>query len=479
MSVADLDQRCRPYEPHGACRQLFSCRDHEVAIAGPAGTGKTRAVLELILYWAEHYPGARILLCRATRMSMNESVLPIWEQHVLPEGHHVLVGPHRSNRQGYSFANGAQVILGGLDHSERLLSMELDAVCIFQAEEVGESDFELLVSRLRHDAIGYRQAVLDLNPTHPGHWVKQRCDEGRMTLLTSTHRDNPMLWSGGRWTPQGEEYMQRLQTLSGVQLARLYRGEWAGLSGLVYPGFRRDVHVVERFDPPWHRRLVAIDFGYSNPTAIVWAALDEDDRVYVYRVHYKPQTLVATWAEMINRCRAEDERAIKKGVVRWTFVADHDAEGRAQLAAAGIDTRSARKDILTGIEVVQQRLEVQGDAKPRLFVMKDSLAHPPDPQLRERHLPTDLVGEIERYQWAEPREGTNEKELPQDFANHAMDALRYLCMEAESPGVPLPTRRIPNPPKNPRWVYELDHRHVERLYDDHYHHGAPAYHAQG
>ncbi|MHC4611084.1 MAG: phage terminase large subunit, partial [Planctomycetota bacterium] len=209
INPADLDPRTRPYEPCGACRKLFHCRDHEVAIAGPAGTGKTRAALELILYWASHYSGARILLCRATRASMTESVLPIWEQHVLPDGHPVLVGPHRGNRQVYSFANGAQVILGSLDRSERLLSMELDAVVVFQAEEITESDFELLLSRLRHNAIGYRQAILDLNPTHPGHWIKLRCDEGKTTLLSSTHHDNPVLWDHKRneWTPQGREYM--------------------------------------------------------------------------------------------------------------------------------------------------------------------------------------------------------------------------------------------------------------------------------
>ena len=36
----------RPYGPRGAAAELFGCRDPEVLIEGPAGTGKTRAVLE-------------------------------------------------------------------------------------------------------------------------------------------------------------------------------------------------------------------------------------------------------------------------------------------------------------------------------------------------------------------------------------------------------------------------------------------------
>lgn len=460
-----LDPRCRAYEPHGACRELFLCRAPEVAIAGPAGTGKSRAVLERVLYWAEHHPGARILLVRKTRQSMNESILPIWEDHVLPDGHPARLGPHRANRQVYGFANGSQVILGGLDHAERLLSMELDCCCCFQAEEIHESDYELLLSRLRHNAIGYRQAVLDLNPSHPGHWIKLRADDGRLLLLTSTHRDNPVLWDAkrGDWTPEGREYMARLQTLTGVQLARLYRGEWAGLSGLVYPAWRRDVHLIERRPVPWRRRLVGIDFGFSNPTAIVWAAVDEDERAIVYRQHYRPRTLVATWAKEILRCQAEDQRGVI-GDIHWTFVADHDAEGRAQLAEAGISTDPASKAVLTGVEAVQRRLDVQGDGRPRLMVMADSLAHPPDAELRARHLPVDLVSEVERYQWSEPKDGANEKEEPQKFGDHAMDALRYLVMAAEH-GVTFTAPRIPARPWHEWNQRRQSSRQVQEFYD--------------
>jgi len=112
---------------------------------------------------------------------------------------------------------------------------------------------------------------------------------------------------------------------------------------------------------------------------------------------------------------------------------------------------------------VQQRLEVQADDKPRLMVMKDSLAHDPDPQVRERHLPTDLATEFVRYQWAEPREGTNDKELPQDFGDHALDALRYLCMAAESPGSPCRPRRIRNVTYD---LWAASSRHVADLYSD-------------
>ena len=38
----------RRFEPRGGNAELFRARDREILIEGPAGTGKTRAVLEMI-----------------------------------------------------------------------------------------------------------------------------------------------------------------------------------------------------------------------------------------------------------------------------------------------------------------------------------------------------------------------------------------------------------------------------------------------
>ena len=38
----------RPYRPYGAAYDMWCCRAPEVLIEGPAGTGKSRAVLEKI-----------------------------------------------------------------------------------------------------------------------------------------------------------------------------------------------------------------------------------------------------------------------------------------------------------------------------------------------------------------------------------------------------------------------------------------------
>ena len=375
---------------------------------------------------------------------MNDSILNLFEDFVLYEGHPALDGPHRSNRSRYCYANGSEIVLGSLDHRERLLSSEYDHICIFQAEEIHESDMEMLSTRLRRNTMGYHQLVCDLNPSHPAHWVRLRCLDGRMTMLTSVHQDNPLYYDHrlNEWTPEGVNYRAKLSGTTGVMRARYFLGEWVGMTGLVYPSWRREIHLIDQYVPQWTRRIVGIDPGYSNATAIVWACMDEDQRVIVYRLHYLSGRRFPTWVDEIMRCKSIDDAACPD--IHWEFVIDSaGADQRAQLEHVGLPLGYCRKDIMAGIEIIQQRLDVQGDGLPRLFVMRDCLAHKPSQELRERHLPYDLVSEIEQYSWAEPKPGSNNKEDPQEFGDHSLDALRYLCQAAEA-GISCRPNRIPN-----------------------------------
>jgi phage terminase large subunit len=72
----------KPYRPYGVAQGLLYCHAPEVLMEGPAGTGKTRALLEKANLCALKYPGMRALLVRKTRESMTESVL-------VPHAHNV------------------------------------------------------------------------------------------------------------------------------------------------------------------------------------------------------------------------------------------------------------------------------------------------------------------------------------------------------------------------------------------------------
>ena len=71
------------YTAYGNISRLFECKEPEIVLAGPAGTGKSRGNLEYLNYWASEYARCRILMLRKTRRSLTESGMVTLEQKVL------------------------------------------------------------------------------------------------------------------------------------------------------------------------------------------------------------------------------------------------------------------------------------------------------------------------------------------------------------------------------------------------------------
>src|SRR5260221_4133638 len=105
------------YTAYGAAAELFNCREKECLLAGPAGTGKSRAALEKLYAAAVKYPGMRGLIIRKTRASLSEAALQTWEEHVLPENSPLRNGVTRGARRSYVLRNGSEINMGGFEIS--------------------------------------------------------------------------------------------------------------------------------------------------------------------------------------------------------------------------------------------------------------------------------------------------------------------------------------------------------------------------
>ena len=418
----------RSYGPRGAAAELQNLTNPEIVISGPAGTGKSRACFEKIRLLAEEHAGARFLIVRKTRTSLTETGLVTWEKDVLGALHPlVLDGPRRQFRQSYVFPNKSEVVVGGMDKAGRILSGEFDVIFVQQAEELEESDWETLITRLRHGVVPYQQIIGDCNPDAPTHWLKQRCDAGTATMLESRHEDNPTLWDGGDWTEGGRAYISKLDRLSGARKERLRFGRWRQAEGAIYEQFDAAVHVVDRFNIPedW-RRIRVVDFGFTNPFVCQWWALDGDGRMYRYREIYMTNRTVKQHAEKINE--------LSKGERIEATICDHDAEDRATLHENGIITIAAKKDVSLGIDRTSERIGMRPGVEndePRIFFLRDSLVET-DAQLAEAKRPTCTEQEFDGYVWANHKT----KEVPVKKDDHGMDTTRYGVMYVDGgPGV--------------------------------------------
>jgi len=296
------------YQPRGAARQLFANKDREVLLAGPAGTGKSRACLEKLHLAALQRP-IRAAIIRKTRASLTQSALVTYRTKVLPQPSGVAF---HDTDQEFRYPSGARVVIRGLDDPEKVGSTEFDLVYVQEATELDENDWGMLLRGLRNNVLSYQQIMADCNPAFPQHWLKQRCDVGECTLLESRHEDNPLLFSDdGQATPFGTTYLQTLDSLHGYQYQRLRLGLWVAAEGMFFTEWDPAKHALEAFDIPksWPR-WVSVDWGYAVPFCALWHTRDPVTRqVYTYREIYAAEIREEQQAQRIRELSA-DERVL-------------------------------------------------------------------------------------------------------------------------------------------------------------------------
>lgn len=423
------------YEPRGGARELLSAKEQEIAIAGPAGTGKSLAMLQKAFYTSLMVPGCRSLIVRQTHASLTGSTLVTFEQQVaaaaLAERVVRWFGGSARKPAAYEFSNGAQILVGGLDRPEKFLSTEFSRIYVDEATQINLTALETLITRLRGNSDTYRQIIMACNPDHPKHWLKQRCDDRTARMIYSRHQDNPLLYAAdGTLTERGTDYMAKLDALTGVRRLRYRDGIWAASEGLVYEGWSEPVHLIDPFHVPdsW-TRYVSIDFGFTNPFVAQLFAEDPDGRLYLIREWVRTRMLVEDHAVVIR------DRLLVGQPRPRAIITDHDAEDRATLERKlGMSTQAAHKSVSDGIQAVGARLKAAGDGRPRLYVFRDALLER-DPEMDAAALPIGLAEEVAGYVWAvKPGNSGGLKEEPVKANDHSMDAGRYMVAARDLSG---------------------------------------------
>lgn len=419
----------RVYTPRGSARDVFTHREPEVVISGPAGTGKSRACLEKLHAVCLATPDVRALIVRKTMASLGSTGLVTFRTHVIAEseqaGHVTYYGGSAAEPVQFRYINGSRVVVGGMDKATKIMSSEYDLIFVQEATELTEDDWEALTTRLRNNQISFQQLLADCNPSTPTHWLKQRADNGTTLMLHADHRDNPVLFDDqGQLTDVGTDYMSKLDNLTGVRKERLRYGRWVAAEGLIYDDFDPNIHLVNKpWEPPagWDRYW-SVDFGYNNPFVCQFWAIDGDGRAYLYREVYRTHRTIDEHARdllvLYNKlnCRGREPKP-------QAIICDHDAGERAIFERElGMATTLAKKDVVSGIQAVQARLRPSGDGLPRLFLVRNARLER-DESLAGQGKPTSTAEEIPGYVWDTSR-GVREQPVKAD--DHGCDAMRYL-----------------------------------------------------
>lgn len=428
------------YRPRGSAISLFNCRDSEVLVSGPAGTGKSRACLEKLHILCLKHPGIACLIVRKTLASLGSTALKTFREIVACEAIEAGIveyyGGSAEKPPQYRYDNGSYIAIGGIDNPTKIMSSEYDMIYVQEAIELSIGDWESLTSRKRNWKLSFQQLIADTNPDKPSHWLQRRSRDGSLRIFESRHEENPELFDAdGKLTERGAEYMATLDRLTGVRRLRLKLGLWVAAEGVIFDEWDPAVNLVDRFTVPdsW-ARWWAVDFGYTHPFVLQRWAEDPDGRAYMYAEQYHTRKLVEDHARdaLSQVCPGAHPKAEPGTHGIWNepkpnaVVCDHQASDRATLERhLGLSTVAAYKSVTTGIQAVQGRIRPAGDSRPRVFVMRDSVFQV-DQERRESNLPICTADEFPSYVWAD-----STKEQPVKNLDDGMDTMRYFIAQRD------------------------------------------------
>jgi phage terminase large subunit len=351
-------------------------------LQGGTRSSKSYSALQWLLVRALTEPNIVISVVRKSFPSMRVSIMRDW-QTILKELGIWSDDEWSATEHIYTFDNGSMVEFMSIDNSEKRKGSSRDYLFVDECNELSREDwFQLFIRTRKKSIVAYNPSFGTTNyifteiHTHP-----------ESDLYISTYKDNPFL------ERQIIEEIERLQFVN---------PEYYKIYGLGLPGnnigtiFSADlVEVI-----PDEAEFVAfgMDFGFVNDPTTLVAVYKWRQNLYFEELLYKKGLVTS---DIINE--------LKRLEVERNPIWGDSAESRLieEIYRAGINIKPVKKgkdSIRMGIDIMHQH---------KLHVLKSSM---------------NIVKEFTEYVWTVDKNG-NFENVPVDYANHAIDAIRYVCME--------------------------------------------------
>ena len=182
------------------------------------------------------------------------------------------------------------------------------------------------------------------------------------------------------------------------RFAQEYMGEFKRVEGLVYKEFNRDKHIYKELPAlSWVEKIVGVDFGFTNPTAVYLIYKDYDNRYWIDYEWYKTGQTNDQVKEIIGDLKANK-----------VYPDPEAPEKIEELKREGINCLEVKKgkdSIKNGIAKLKELLK-----QNRLFISANC---------------PNLIWEFETYQYPDKRPDNPEPEIPIKENDHGLDAIRY------------------------------------------------------
>lgn len=380
-------------------------------LAGGFGSGKSTSLAIEIIYELLAYEYNYGVMGRKDLGELKSTTLKELLD-ICPSG---LITFHNKQDRIIRFANGSELYYMNLDDSreavEKIKSLNLGFVAIDQLEEISEAVFLAFQGRLRRHNSS-RNFFATCNPAgHDWLWEKWKNNpqEG-YELFEAITTENIYL-------PQ--DYVDELLKYPDKWVKRYVFCSWEDFEGLVYNEFIEKFHKIPIYEPrPEENQIHVLDYGFRNPTCILFAATDYDGITRIYDEYYQPGRLISEISASYKQ-NANWKRAYK---MADPSIKKTERDGKnvlSEFQSFGVNWVEADNNVAQGINRVNELFK-----QNKLLICENCV---------------NTLREIGAYKWREikPGQERNEYEEPVKKDDHAMDCLRYLANHIYSP-IPKP-----------------------------------------
>lgn len=319
----------------------------------------------------------------------------------------------------FTFRNGTELVLKGADNPDGLRGTGLDGLVNdeFASVRNSKSVWEEVLRPSLSDKLGWcffigtpkgKDAFWEL-------WVKgQRKEDGFESWSFKTE-DNPFI--------QRSEIKAAKDSLNERYFRQEYEASFEDYTGMIWPEYEASKHVIDPFDVPQHwNSFGVIDTAITGTTAALKFVVDEHGNLFITQEYYERDKRVNEVADVLRGW----------GVSEWFIDPAAKLQKTANMGRVfslydeylehGIIATPAENDVDAGINRVAEYLKAE-----RVKIFRNC---------------KNLQFELERYHWAEEREGVLGISRPQPYKSldHLCDCKRYGIMSrpSASRSIPIP-----------------------------------------
>lgn len=377
-------------------KQINSFNDSDAKIniwCGAVRSGKTYISLWRFLKELAHGPKGEYCIISRTYDSFRRNLLPQLT-HMIGSECKWYAGKREMT------ICGRKIFVVGADDERsesKIRGSTFSGAYVDEATIIPETVFRMLISRC---AMGGARIFATTNPDSPYHWLKRDYLDGNPDVKSwdFTLYDNPQLLDEER------DYLTR--QYKGLWYQRFILGKWVQAEGSIYDFFDPAVHVIEFPRSLAEYYIVGVDYGTTNPTAMVMVGVNRNshpnlwvEKEYYYdsKVHQRQKTDSEYAHDLV---RFIDGRAIKA-----VYVDPAAASFKLELFKQNVQSvLDAENEVIDGIRLVGDYLN-NGDLK----ICKAC---------------NNLIKEMQSYVWDDKSAKTG-VDKPKKVNDHAVDALRY------------------------------------------------------